>query len=148
MKKYIVRLEAEERARLERIVRVGKGAAYRIRHANVLLAVDESDAGLKMKDADAARAFHVSARAVEELRKRLVEEGLDAALERKKQVRPSIEKMFDGDTEAKLIAIACGAKPPGRTRWTLELLAERVVALKIVEHCSPQTVMRTLKKTS
>lgn len=148
MKKYIVRLEAEERLRLEQLVGVGKAAAYRIRHANILLAVDESEAGLKMTDVEAARAFGVGVRSIESLRKRLVEEGLDAALDRKKQVRPSIEKMFDGEKEAKLIAIACGPKPHGRTRWTLELLADCVVTLKIVEHCSPQTVMRTLQKTS
>ena len=148
MKKYIARLDAEERVRLEQLVRVGTGAAYRIRHANLLLALDESDAGAKMKDVDAARAFHVSVRSIESLRKRLVEDGLDAALDRKKQVRPSIEKMFDGEKEARLIAVACGPKPQGRTKWTLELLADRVVALKIVEHCSPQTVMRVLKKTS
>jgi len=148
MKKYIVRLEAEERERLQQLVRSGKAAAYRIRHANVLLAVDESDAGLKMKDVEAARAFGVSVRAIEYMRQRYVEEGLEPALERRKQLRPSVQKMFDGENEAKLIAIACGPKPPGRTRWTLELLADKVVALKIVEHCSPQTVMRTLKKTS
>ena len=147
-RKYIVRLDAEERDRLEQIVGVGKAAAYRIRHANILLAVDESDLGPKMKDAQAARAFNVSVNSVESLRKRLVQEGLDAALDRKKQVRPSIEKMFDGEKEAKLIAMACGQKPQGRARWTLELLAERVVELKIVEYCSPQTVMRTLQKTN
>jgi transposase len=148
MKKYIVRLDTAERARLEQLVRVGKAAAYRIRHANILLAVDASAAAPKMKDDAAARAFHVSVRAIESLRRRLVEEGLDAALDRKKQERPSVEKMFDGEKEAKLIALACGPKPQGRARWTLELLAERVVALKIVEQCSRQTVMRVLKKTS
>lgn len=147
-RKYIVRLEAKERWRLEQIVGVGKAAAYRIRHANILLAVDESDAGAKMKDVDAARAFNVSVRSIESLRKRLAEEGLDPALDRKKQVRPSVERIFDGEKEAGLIAIACGPKPQGRVRWTLELLAERVVALKIVDRCSPQTIMRTLKKTS
>ncbi len=148
MKKYIVRLDAEERSRLEQLVGVGKAAAYRIRHANILLAVDESGAGPKMKDVDAARAFSVGVRSIESLRKRLVEEDLDAALDRRKQVRPSIEKMFDGEKEARLIAIACGPKPQGRARWTLELLADRVVTLKIVDRCSRQTVMRTLKKTS
>lgn len=148
MKKYIVRLGAEERTRLEHLVRVGKGAAYRIRHANILLATDISESGAKLRDADAALAFGVSVRSIESLRRRLVEEGLDAALERKRRERPSIEKMFDGEKEAKLIAIACGPKPEGRVRWTLELLADRVVALKIVEHCSGQTVMRVLKKTS
>ena len=147
MKKYVVTLNAEERQRLEQIVQVGKAAAYRIRHANILLAVDESPAGAKIKDAVAAQAFNVSVRTVELLRERLVEEGLDAALERKKRVRPSIEPMFDGEKEAKLIALACGPKPEGRVRWTLQLLAERVVTLNIVESCSPQTIMRVLKKT-
>ena len=148
MKKYIVRLDAEERFRLGQLVRVGKAAAYRIRHANILLAVEESEAGSKMTDVEAARALNVGVRSIELLRKRLVEEGLDAALDRKKQERASIEKMFDGEKEARLIAIACGPKPQGRVRWTLQLLADRAVALKLVEHCSRQTVMRTLKKTS
>jgi transposase len=148
MKKYIVRLDAEERTRLERLVGAGKGAGYRIRHANILLATDVSESGAKLKDADAARAFGVSVRSIESLRRRLVEEGLDAALDRKRRERPGIEKMFDGEKEARLIAIACGPKPQGRARWTLELLADRVVELKIVGHCSGQTVMRVLKKTS
>lgn len=148
MKRYVVRLEGEERGRLEQVVRVGKSAAYRIRHANLLLAVDESEAGPKLQDGDAAEAFGVSVRSIESLRQRFVEEGLEAAVDRKKQVRPSVERMFDGEKEARLIAVACGAKPPGRARWTLELLAERMVALKIVDRCSPQTIMRTLKKTS
>jgi transposase len=148
MKKYTVRLDAGERMRLQEIVRTGKRAAYIIRHANVLLAVDVSDDGAKMTDAAVAEAFGVSVRSVEYLRQRLVEEGLDAALERKKQVRPSVEKIFDGEKEAKLIAVACGPKPEGRVRWTLELLADRVVALKIVEKCSPKTVGRVLQKTN
>lgn len=146
MKKYIVRLDAEERAALERIVRTGKRSALTIRHANVLLAVDESQSGAKLTDLEAARAFGVSVRSVEYLRQRLVEEGLDAALQRKKQVRPSVERMFDGEKEAQLIAIACGPKPEGRARWTLGLLANRVVELKIVEKCSPKTIERVLKK--
>ena len=101
-----------------------------------------------MRDADAAKALGVSVRMIESLRKRLVEEGLEAALGRKEQASPSIQKMFDGEKEAKLIALACGPKPPGRSRWSLRLLSDRVVALDIVEHCSPQTVRRTLKKTS
>jgi transposase len=146
MKKYIVRLEADERLRLEQIVGVSKSAALTMRHASILLAVDESDAGAKLTDIDVAKAFGVAVRSVELLRQRLVEEGLDAALSRKKQVRPSVERMFDGEKEAKLIAIACGPKPRGRVRWTMELLAERVVALKVVERCSPKTIERVLKK--
>src|SRR3989440_12432203 len=117
MKKYIVRLEAEERVRLQQLVRVGQGAAHRIRHANILLAVDGSDAGAKLKDGEAARALGIAVRSVETLRRRFVEEGLEAALERKKRERPSIEAMFDGHKEAKLIAIACGPKPSGRAWW-------------------------------
>jgi transposase len=146
MKKYIVRLGVEERLRLDQIVRTGKRAAYVVRHANILLAVDESEAGKKMSDEQAADAYGVSVRSIEHLRQRMVEEGLEAALGRRKQVRPSVEKIFDGEKEAKLIAIACGPKPQGRTRWTLELLADRVVKLKIVEACSPKTVGRVLKK--
>lgn len=146
MKKYIVKLEAHERERLELLVRVGKSAAYRIRHAHLLLAVDAS--GPKMTDAEASRAFGVTARSIEHLRQRCVEQGLDAALERKKRARPSVEPMFDGEKEAQLIALACGPKPEGRARWTLELLARQVVQLKIVEHCSDSTVHRVLQKTN
>lgn len=148
MKRYVVRLEADERERLRQLASSGKSAAYRIRHANILMAVDESSAGLKMSDVDAAGAFGVSVRSIEYLRQRFVEEGLEAAIERRKQVRPSVCKIFDGEKEARLIAIACGAKPSGRVRWTLELLADRMVALKIVDHCSAQTVMRVLQKTT
>jgi hypothetical protein len=145
-KKYIVRLEAEERLQLEQIIRGGKRAAYLIRHANILLAVDESEAGKKMSDQQAAVAYGVCVRCVECLRRRLVEEGLEAALGRKRQVSPSIERIFDGEKEAKLIALACGPKPQGRTRWTLELLADRAVKLRIVPACSAKTVGRVLKK--
>jgi hypothetical protein len=75
-----------------------------------------------------------------------VEEGLEACLNRKKQQRPSVQRMFDGEKEAKLIAVACGPAPKGRARWTLELLADRAVALRIVESCSPATIQRVLKK--
>ena len=147
-KKWIVRLEAEERKQLEQLVRKGKTAAYKIRHAHVLLAVDASDGGTHIADEQVAQTLGIGVRSIESLRRRFVEEGLDAALGRKKRERPSIEPMFDGASEAKLIAVACGPKPDGRARWTLELLADRVVALKIVEHCSRETVRRTLKKTS
>lgn len=146
MKKWIVRLEAEERSRLEQLVRTGKAAAYKIRHGNVLLAVDEAGPGLP--DEQVARTLGLAVRSIESLRRRFVEEGLDAALGRKQRERPSIEPMFDGHKEAKLIAVACGPKPKGRARWTLELLADRMVALKIVEHCSRETIRRTLQKTS
>ena len=148
MKKYIVRLERAERQRLGELVSTGKAAAYRIRHANVLLAVDQSQDGPAVHDEQVARTLGISVRSIESLRQRFVEQGLDAALERKKRERPSVEPMFDGEKEARLIAIACGPEPEGRTRWTLELLADRVVALNVVEHCSRETIRRTLKETN
>ncbi len=146
MKKWIVRLEAEERERLRQRVRVGKAAAYKIRHANVLLAVDESEDGPGLPDARVAQTLRMGVRSIESLRRRFVEEGPEACLTRKKQVRPSIQRMFDGEKEAKLIAVACGPAPKDRARWTLELLADRVVELRIVETCSPATIQRVLKK--
>jgi Homeodomain-like domain len=148
MKKWVVRLEPEERDRLSELVGKGKAAAYKIRHANVLLAVDESGAGPGLADEPVAHTLGIAVRSIESLRRRFVEEGLDAALGRKKRERPSIEPMFDGRKEAKLIAVACGPRPKGRARWTLQLLADRVVELKIVEHCSRETIRRTLQKTS
>ncbi len=148
MKKWIVRLEAEERERLRKLVRKGKAAAYKIRHANVLLAVDESEAGASLPDARVAETLRIGVRSIESLRRRFVEEGLDACLIRKQQVRPSVQRMFDGEKEAKLIAVACGPAPKDRARWTLELLADRAVELRIVETCSPATIQRVLKKTS
>jgi transposase len=146
MKRWIVRLESEERARLEQLVRVGKAAGYKIRHANELLAVDEADTGPGLKDEQVAQALGISIRTIESLRRRFVESGLEACLIRKEQTTPRIARIFDGEKEAKLIALACGLPPKGRVRWTLELLADRVVALRIVDACSPATVQRVLKK--
>lgn len=148
MKKYIVRLEAEERSRLSSLVRSGKSSALHIRHGNVLLAVDESEAGPGLTDQEVARTLGISVRSIEYLRQRYVEEGLESALERRKQIRPSVQRMFDGEREAKLIAVACGPKPAGRARWTLKLLTDRVVQLKIVDRCSTETIRRVLQKTS
>lgn len=143
-KRYVVRLDAEERARLEQFVRKGKKAAYKIRHANVLLMADA--AGPAWTDAKITEALGVSHGQIEHLRRRFVEEGLDACLERKKQEHPSIEPMFDGDKEAKLMALACSKPPEGQGRWSLRLLADRAVELRIVEATSHETVRRALKK--
>lgn len=146
MKKWVVRLEAEERERLGKLVRVGKVAAYKIRHANVLLGVDEADGGRGFKDEEVGRTLGIGVRSIETLRRRFVEEGLEACLIRKKQETPRVEPIFDGEKEAKLIAVACGPAPKDRVRWTLKLLADRVVQLRIVESCSPSTIQRVLKK--
>ena len=148
MKRYSVTLTPQERSQLKTLVKTGKGAAYRIRHANVLLAVDASEGAPQLTDAQVAKTLNITTRTIEHLRQRFVEEGFDAALSRKKRELPPREQLFDGEKEARLIATACGPAPEGRVRWTLELLADRMVALKIVEHCSSQTIMRTLKKTN
>jgi transposase len=143
-KRYVVRLDAEERDRLKHLVSVGKVAGYKIRHANMLLM---ADAGPAMTDRQINKALGVSVGQMEHLRKRLVEEGLDACLSRKRQEHPSIASMFDGEKEAKLIALACGRAPAGYAKWSLRLLADRAVELKIVESTSHETVRRVLKKT-
>ena len=144
-KKYVVRLTAEERGELEELVRKGKTQAYRIKHANILLAVDENGPG--WRDEQAAEAFGCHANTVANVRQRLVEQGLEGAIERKKQTQPSRERLLDGEKEARLIAIACSEPPVGRSRWTLSLLANELVKLEVIDSISDQTVRRTLKKT-
>ncbi len=145
-KKYVVRLTQHERTGLEAMVKKGKAAAYKIKHANILLAADVT--GPAWPDRQIAEALSCHPRSVENVRRRLVLEGLDAALERKKQVRPSRPRTLDGQGEAKLIALACSSPPEGRDRWTLKLLADALVELDVVEAISDQTVRRTLKKTN
>jgi transposase len=144
-KKYVVRLTPEERAELEALVRKGRTQAYRIRHANILLAVDPD--GPHWTDEQAAQAFHCHHNTISNVRQRFVERGLEAALGRKRQDRPSRSPILDGEGEARLIAIACSSPPEGRARWTLKLLADRLVELEVVDSISDQTVRRTLKKT-
>jgi len=145
-KKYIVRLAVDERRMLEEIVSKGKAAAHKIKHANILLKVDTN--GLGWSDEQVAEAFGCHNNTARNVRQRLVEKGLDAALERKKQQAPSREKIFDGKKEARLIAVACSEPPEGCARWTMQLLADRSVELEIVDTVSASTVGRTLKKTS
>jgi transposase len=148
MKKYIVTLTEEERAGLEQLVRTGKAAAYKITHARILLMADSSEGGPACTDGQIADALLVGTATVERLRQRFVEEGLDAALCRKKQARPSRERTFDGAAEARLIALACSQPPEGRACWTLRLLAEKLVELEVVDSVSHETVRQALKKTS
>lgn len=145
-KKYVVRLTDEERRDLENIVRSGKSQAYRIKHANILLAVDAD--GPNMRDEEASKAFRCHTNTVCNIRQRFVELGMEAALNRKKQDHPSRPPILDGEKEARLIAIACGQPPEGRSRWTLDLLADKLVELKVVESICGQTVRRALKKTN
>jgi len=146
-KRYIVKLDKEERKQLTELVKKEKVAAKKRTHAQVLLLADSSRHGPAWKDEAIAEACRVTVRTVEKLRKRLVLEGLDAALNRKPQARLSRQKILDGEKEAKVIALCCGAKPAGHARWTLRLLAERAVELEIVESISHETVRQCLKKT-
>jgi transposase len=148
MKKYVVELTSEERKQLEGLIQKGQVAGYKIRHAQMLLKADQGKDGPGWPDQQIADAFGAHLTTVECLRKRLVEQGLDAALQRKKQASPSRERKLDGDGEARLIALACSEPPEGRSAWTLRLLADRLVELSVVERISHMTVSRTLKKTS
>jgi transposase len=147
-KRYVVTLDATERRELAELVKAGKVAAKKRTHAQMLLLADAGPRGPAWKDEAVAEACSVSVRTVENIRKRLVLEGLESALNRKPQARPSRQKILDGEKEAKLIAVCCGKKPAGHARWTLRLLADRLVELDIVESISHETVRQCLKKTS
>jgi hypothetical protein len=148
MKKYVVRLTSEERASIERLVSVGKAAARKLLHGRVLLQVDQGAEGPAWPDAKVSEALRVHPNTIGGIRQRFVEQGVEAALNRKKQERPSRQPKFDGKAEAHVIAIRCGQPPKGRTRWTLRLLADRLVELQIVDSVCHETVRQVLKKTS
>jgi transposase len=143
-KKYIVRLTDEERKDLLEMTAHGKQAAYKIKHALILLQADANTAN--WSDEKIAEAFHTHLNTVRNVRQRFVEQGLTSALARKKQEQPSRPRCLDGRAEAHLIALHCSPAPEGSTRWTLKLLAEHLVELEIVESVSTQTIWRTLKK--
>jgi transposase len=145
-KKYRVELTENERNELARLVKAKRVAAHKRLKAQVLLKVDQSAQALAWDDKETAQAFDVSVPTIERLRRRVVEEGLQAALQRREQQnrRP---KKIDGHAEAHLIAVSCSQPPEGRARWTLQLLSERLVELKICESVSKETVRKTLKKT-
>jgi transposase len=145
-KKYMVRLTGAERQQLESLVTTGKAAAYKIKHAHILLKADAD--GPEWVDTRIAEAFGCHVQTVENVRRRFVLQGLERALGRKKQARPSRERRLDGEGEARLIAVACSEPRAGHDRWTLEMLADELVRLKVVDSISPQTVRRTLKKTN
>ena len=147
-KRYVVRLSGEERATLERFASVGKAAARKILHARILLQADEGPEGPGWSDQRIAEALSVHPRTIANVRQRLVEQGLEAALNRKKRELPPCLRKLDGKAEAHLIALRCGEPPEGRRRWTLQLLADKLVELKVVESVSYETVRRALKKTS
>ena len=147
VKKYVVRLSEEERAKLEALISTGKRPAATILKARILLKADVSAAGEGWSDSRIVETLDVSLATVARTRQRLVEEGFDAVLTRKHSPNSARKRIFDGAAEAKLIALACSEPPKGRSRWTLALLEEKVVELKIVERASDNTIGRALKKT-
>ena len=147
VKKYVVRLSGEERERLEMLIRKGKSPARWLLKARILLKADVSEAGEGWSDNRIIRALDSNLSMVYRVRKQLVEEGFEAVLSRKQRATPAVARIFDGEKEAKLIALACSKPPKGRARWSLRLLENKVVELGIVDRASDSTIGRTLKKT-
>jgi hypothetical protein len=143
-KKYLVELTKEERFQLKEVISKGKTAAYKIQHANILLAADVN--GPAWPDADIAQALDININTIGRVRQRFFEQGLIAAVERKRQENPSRAAKFDGLAEAHLLAVSCSPPPEGCSRWTLRLLADKAVELEIVDSVVPETVRQTLKK--
>lgn len=146
--RYRVTLTAQERKDLEALTHNGKTGAKLFIHARALLLCDAGTEGPSWKVADVAEALGVTTRTIEHLKQRFVEEGLEAALKRKPRTRPPRDVVFDGEFEARLIALACSDAPEGRFRWTVRLLAEKAVELSFAPSVSHMTVQRVLKKTN
>lgn len=145
--KYVVTLTKEERQGLTGLISAGKGAARRLAHARILLKADQGPGGPGWTDDAIAVAVEGSRPTVERVRKRFVEDGLEAALD-PRPPRREYRRKLDGEQEAHLVALVCGPPPAGRVRWTLRLLADRLVELEIVEAVAHETVRQVLKKTS
>jgi len=144
-KKYVVRLTEEERRVCQEVVKKLKGTSQKVRRAQVLLKSDAD--GPNWTDARIAEAFRCRVQTIENLRKRLVTEGFEAALNGKERESPPTPPLLDGQGEAKLIAMRLGKPPAGYGRWTLQLLADELIALEVVDSISVETVRQTLKKT-
>ena len=147
VKKYIVTLSTDERARLSSVIQKGKNPARQVLKARILLKADASEGGEAWSDGRIAEALDTSIDTIARPRQQLVEGGLEAALTRKHSPNSARKRIFDGAAEAKLITLACSSPPQGRKRWTLTLLETAVVDLTIVNRASDNTIGRTLKKT-
>ena len=146
--RYRVTLTKEERKELDAMTHRGKTHARRFIHARALLLCDAGADGPAWNVADVATALGVTSRAIEHLKKRFVEDGIEAALDRKPREKPPREVVFDGAFEARLVTLACSEAPEGHRRWTVRLLADKAVELKFAESVSHMTVQRVLKKTN
>ena len=146
-KKYVVELSSEEREHLEALISKGKSSAKAILKARILLKSDQGPLGPNWTDDRIVEALDTNLSMVTRVRRQLVEEGLTAVLARKKRAQPPITTIFDGEAQARLIALACSEPPEGHARWSVRLLADKVVELEIVEAAHFNTVGRALKKT-
>ena len=146
-KKYIVTLTEQERSSLEDLTKKGKSPAYKVNHGRILLLADTNRSEGGWKDLDISQTLNISVATIERVRQRLVEQGLEAALSRK-QPQNRRQRRLDGEQEAHLIALTCSSPPEGQGRWTLRMLAERMVELDYVKTLSHETVRQTLKKTN
>ena len=145
---YVVKLTSDERSELDTLVRKGKAAGWKIQRAQALLKCDQGPDGPRWIDQRIAAAFGCTRQSVENWRKQAVERGPLSLLERKARETPPITPKLDGEKQALLVKLACSQPPEGRTRWTMRLLAERLVELKVVDEIDHETVRRTLKKIS
>lgn len=146
-KRYKVTLTEEEQEALLKLIKQGKGAARELAHARILLKADESEKGASLRDEEISEHLQVSVSTIERVRKQFVEEGLERALSHKRPYRTRSKKL-DGEVEAHLIALVCAEPPTGRERWTMQMLADKLVELEVVESISDETVRLALKKTS
>jgi Homeodomain-like domain len=147
-KRYVVELSAGERKQLEALIRKGKSPAKRQLKARILLRADESPLGPKCNDPKIAEALGTYPMMCARVRQQFAQGGIDAVLNRKQRATPPVPPIFDGEKEAKLIALACSKPPEGHAKWTLRLLEKKVVELNIVDRASDNTIGRVLKKTS
>jgi transposase len=145
--KYEVTLSEEQRDVLRQLISSGKAPARKLAHARILLKIDQSSSGPEWTDGQVAEAFEVSRYTVLRIRERFVEHGLDDALNHR-HAPQARARALDGEQEAHLIALSCSPSPDGQARWTLRLLAQRMVELDYCEQVSYETVRRTLKKTN
>jgi hypothetical protein len=148
VKKYVLKLTADERVELEQLVKKGKAAGWKLQRAQALLKCDQGPQGPAWTDAHIAEAFGCTTRSLESWRQQAVESGPLSLLQRRPRLRPAIEPKLDGEKEARLTALACSQPPPGHARWSLRLLAARLVELEVVDAISHETVRRAMKKTT
>ena len=147
VKKYVVKLSAAERERLDTLIQKGKHPARQLTRARVLLKADAGEAGEAWSDSRIAAALDIAVSNIARIRQQLVEQGVDSVLTPKRSPASARPRIFDGAAEAKLTALACSEPPKGRARWTLRLLEDKVMELNIVDRVSDNTIGRTLKKT-